>query len=150
MIEGVIFKSIITHKDKRGFFREAFKLQKLFKSKKIHQVSHSFIKKNIIKAWHLHKIQDQLNYLLQGKLRVYLFDTRKNSKTYKKYLCFDLNSAGKNFIYFFPSGVAHGYITKSKENHMIYATSGIYNSKEEYKIKLENKIIPNFFSRKTK
>ena len=150
MIKGVVFKKIESHKDKRGFFREIFKLNKLFKNKKICQISHSYIKKDIIKAWHLHKIQDQWNYLLKGKLKVYLFDTRKKSKTYKKYICFNLDSKKQNLVYFFPSGVAHGYITKSKENHMIYGTSGIYNPKEEYKISLKNKLIPNFFLKKNK
>ena len=150
MIEGVVLKKILSHKDNRGFFREIFKLNKLFQKKKINQVSHSYIKKNIIKAWHIHKKQDQWNYLLKGKIHVYLFDTRKNSETYKNNLNFKLDSNKQNLIYFFPSGVAHGYITKSNDNHMIYGTSGIYNPKEEYKVSLNNKLIPNFFLVKKK
>ena len=150
MIEGVVLKKIESHNDSRGYFREIFKLNKLFKEKKICQVSHSYIKKNIIKAWHLHKFQDQWNYLLKGKLQVYLFDTRKNSKTYKQHISFNLDTKKKNLIYFFPSGVAHGYVTKSAENHMIYGTSGIYNPNEEYKIALRNNLIPNFFNQENK
>ena len=150
MIEGVVLKKIESHNDSRGYFREIFKLNKLFKQKKICQVSHSYIKKNIIKAWHLHKKQDQWNYLLKGKLQVYLFDTRKKSISYKKHLSFILDSEKQNLVYFFPSGVAHGYITKSRENHMIYGTSGIYNPKEEYKIALRNNLIPNFFNQDSK
>ena len=33
---------------------------------------------------------------------------------------------------------------------MIYGTSGIYNPKEEYKVSLNNKLIPNFFLVKKK
>ena len=150
MIEGVVLKKIESHNDSRGYFREIFKLNKLLKKKKICQVSHSYIKKNIIKAWHLHKKQDQWNYLLKGKLQVYLFDTRKKSISYKKHLSFILDSEKQNRVYFFPSGDAHGYITKSRENHMIYGTSGIYNPKEEYKIALRNNLIPNFFNQDSK
>ena len=50
--------------DSRGFFIEIFKLNQTSKKIKIKQVSHSFIKKNVVKGWHFHKIQTQWNYLL--------------------------------------------------------------------------------------
>ncbi|WP_440915355.1 dTDP-4-dehydrorhamnose 3,5-epimerase family protein [Candidatus Pelagibacter sp.] len=145
-IQGVIFKNIKSHKDDRGFFREIFKDNKLI-SKKFKQISHSFIKKNIIKAWHLHRKQSQWNYLLKGKIILYLYDTRNKSKTFKKHTTICIDSKKKSVMYFFPAGVAHGYITLSKENHMIYATSGLYDPDEEYKISLENNLIPNFFNK---
>ena len=80
---------------------------------------------NVIKGWHLHKKQYQWNYLLKGKLEVYLLDLRKNSKTYKKKIKF-IVSDKIPVIYFFPPQIAHGYKTLEKENHIIYGTSGVY------------------------
>ncbi len=59
------------NKDKRGFFIEIFKLNQLNFKNKICQVSHSLIKKNILKGWHYHKKQTQWNYLIKGKIKVF-------------------------------------------------------------------------------
>lgn len=147
-IEGVFFKKVISHRDKRGFFRELFRSDDKYNNKNFKQISHSFIKKNVIKAWHLHKKQYQWNYLLKGKINVILYDNRKKSKTYKNKLSFEINTGKKSLIYYFPPGIAHGYKTLAKNNHMIYATSNTYNQKEEYKIPLKNKFIPDYFSEK--
>ena len=56
-----------------------------------------------------------------------------------------LTPPSPKIVYFFPPGVAHGYISKNNENHMIYGTSGYYNPKEEYKIKPSKIEINNYF-----
>ena len=150
MIKGVAIKKIISHRDKRGFFREIFKVNDKFTKKKFKQISHSMIKKNVIKGWHLHKKQHQWNYLIKGEIKVYLYDTRVKSKTFKKHQLIKINSEKKKIIYFFPPGIAHGYIALSSENHMLYGTSGTYSPSEEKKIPLMNKTIPNFFKLKDK
>ena len=43
-------ESIKSNKDKRGFFREIFRPDEISHKINIKQISHSFIKKNIIKA----------------------------------------------------------------------------------------------------
>ena len=123
--------------DKRGFFIEIFKLNQANFKTKILQISHSLIKKNILKGWHFHKKQTQWNYLLKGKIKVFLIDNRKNSKTYKKVKSFIIDSKKDKIAYFFPPNIGHAYITYEKENHMIYGTSGYYEKKEEYKIKFD-------------
>ena len=144
-IKGVFLKKIISNNDNRGFFREIFKDEISFTTKKFKQISHSYIKKNVIKGWHLHRKQSQWNYLLKGRIRVYLYDTRIKSQTFKKHDVININSKEDMMIYFFPPGIAHGYVALSTENHMIYATSNMYDASEEYKIPLNNKLIPNFF-----
>lgn len=119
--------------DSRGFFIEIFKLNQISKNSKINQVSHSFIKKNIIKGWHFHKKQSQWNYLLKGKIKVFLIDNRKNSKTFNQIKSFQINADKDKVVYFFPANIGHAYITYSKDNHMIYGTSGCYDKNEEYK-----------------
>ena len=137
MIKGVVIKKIVSNNDKRGFFREIMKANDSYTNIKFKQISHSKINKSIQKGWHVHKKQSQWNYLLKGKLEVYLLDLRKNSKTYKKKIKF-IVSDKIPVIYFFPPQIAHGYKTLEKENHIIYGTSGIYSVAEEYKLPFEN------------
>jgi len=49
-IKGVFLKKIISNDDDRGFFREIFKDNVSITKKKFKQISHSYIKKNIIKG----------------------------------------------------------------------------------------------------
>ncbi|MDA7466102.1 dTDP-4-dehydrorhamnose 3,5-epimerase family protein [Candidatus Pelagibacter ubique] len=133
MIDGVIIKKIISKNDYRGFFREIMKETDKYTNAKFKQFSHSKINKSIKKGWHVHKKQYQWNYLIKGKIEVYLLDLRKKSKTYKEQKKFIVSSK-KPIIYFFPPHVAHGYITLEKDNHIIYATSGVYSKLEEYKL----------------
>ena len=130
-----------SNNDKRGYFIEIFKLNKINFKNKISQVNHSFIKNKILKGWHYHKKQTQWNYLLKGKIKVFLIDNRKNSKTYKKTKSFIIDAKKERIAYFFPPNIGHAYFTYGKENHMIYGTSGYYNKKEEYKIKFNKNLI---------
>lgn len=132
------------NKDERGFFIEIFRTDQLKLKKKILQVSHSLTKKNIIKGWHFHKRQTQWNYLLKGKIKVFLIDKRKNSKTFKKIKSFSIDASKKNYVYIFPPHIGHAYLTLSKENHMIYGTSGNYDFNEEYKLPFNKNLIKNF------
>ena len=129
--------------DKRGFFVETFRIDQLNYKSKIIQVSHSFTKKKILKGWHFHKKQTQWNYLLSGKIKVFLIDNRKSSKTFKKIKSFIIDSNKGKYAYFFPPNIGHAYITLAKENHMIYGTSGTYNPEEEYKTKFDKSLIKN-------
>ncbi len=133
--------SVKSNVDIRGYFIEIFKLKNLNQKNKILQVSHSLIKKNVLKGWHFHKKQTQWNYLLKGKIKVFLIDYRKNSKTFKKMKSFYLDAKNEKIVYVFPSNIGHAYITYDKENHMIYGTSGYFDKNEEYKIKFDKSLI---------
>ena len=49
IFKGIVIKSIKSHKDKRGFFIEIFKLSDKYTNKKFKQISHSKIKKGVLK-----------------------------------------------------------------------------------------------------
>ena len=129
--------------DKRGFFIETFRLDQLNYKSKILQVSPSFTKKKIFKGWHFHKKQTQWNYLLAGKIKVFLIDNRIKSKTFGKVRSFVIDSKKNKCVYFFPPNIGHAYVTFAKENHMIYGTSGNYDPKEEYKVEFDKRLIRN-------
>lgn len=138
-----IFK-IKSNNDKRGFFREIFKVKQLKYNNKLKQISHSFIKKNVLKGWHFHKKQIQWNYLLEGKIRLFLLDNRIKSKTYLSIKSFILDSKKNNFVYCIPPNVGHAYLTIADVNHMIYGTSDYYNPQEEFKLPFNKDLLKKY------
>src|SRR5664280_2400671 len=109
MILGVEFKSLLTHSDDRGFFREILRNTDDIFKEGFGQVSHSTVFQGVIKAWHYHKIQTQWNYVVNGLIRVVLHDIRKESPTFGETMEFLVGDHQDSKIYCFPPGVAHGY-----------------------------------------
>lgn len=135
MIDGVKIKTIVSHKDKRGYFREILRDDdKLLKH--FGQISVSLTKPSVIKAFHWHKNQDDLFYVVSGKALVVLYDRRKNSKTFGKTLKLEMNE-NKPKLLFIPKKVAHGYkVLGKKPLIMLYVMNKSYNSNnpDEFRI----------------
>ena len=74
-----------TYKDKRGYFKELIRENKI--NKKFPFVVMSFSKKNIIRGLHLQKKNSQGKFVsvLKGKIFDVAVDLRKRSKTFGKY-----------------------------------------------------------------
>ena len=125
--------SLHSNIDERGFFIELSKSNNDFFEEGIGQISHSFVKKDIIKSWHAHKFQTQWNYVVRGKIDVVLIDGRENSETYKNKISFQAGEGGRKTIYKFPPGVLHGYKC-IKNLDIIYITSGQYDLDDEIRV----------------
>ena len=136
MIEGVKLIKLKTHKDGRGFFREIFRFEEQFPDVSVRQLSHSMVKKGVIKGWHGHVYQSQWNYVVSGKINVALFDDRQDSSTYGEIMEFAVGDDENSLAYFFPRGVLHGYKCIIGPMHIIYATSGIYDLDDEVRKKI--------------
>ncbi len=134
MIEGVIIKEIKSHIDERGFFSEILRVNEDFHPGDIGQISHSFVKKGVLKAWHMHTFQSQWNYVVCGLIKVALHDTRKESPTFHQTIELLTGDDQAPKVYFFPPGVAHGYICLKSPMHIIYVTSGVYDISDEVRI----------------
>lgn len=130
-IKGVNFYRILSNNDKRGFFREIIRLEKnKFLNHDIKQISHSKVKKNIFKGWHGHIDQTQLNYLISGKLLVFLYDDRSSSSSYNVFEYYKINS-NTPLVYSFEPGILHGYFTYDCEIEILYLTTEVYNPSKE-------------------
>lgn len=128
MIDGVKIKKIETHADNRGYFREILRDDE----KLLHfgQASISLTKPGVIKAFHWHKYQDDIFYVVGGKAQVVLYDMRKASKTYKQINTFVMSDKDQKLI-FIPKKVAHGYKALGKKPLvMLYLMSRSYNKKK--------------------
>ena len=134
MIKGVEIKKLITHQDKRGFFRELIRKSDNFSPSIFGQLSHSMVHKGIIKAWHLHKKQTDWLYVVLGDIKLVLYDWRKKSKTHRKLAEILMGEKFGKKVVKIPPGVAHGYQVINGPMHIIYLTDKEYNVKDELRI----------------
>lgn len=135
MIAGVMVKDLSRHPDERGFFEEMIRKSDTFFTEGFGQISHSHMIAGVVKAWHLHKTQIDWWYVVHGKIKVVLYDTRQNSETYKKLDEFDIGDADTfNKIIKIPAGVAHGLKVLEGPADLVYVTSGEYTKDEEGRI----------------
>ena len=134
MIGGVIIKKLESHCDDRGFFREIIRVTDDFYEPGFGQLSHSLVNKGVIKAWHAHLEQSQWNYVVNGLIRVALYDNREESKTYGELMEFECGNNQEAKVYFFPPGVLHGYKCLEGPMNIIYICSGIYDLNDELRI----------------
>lgn len=135
MITGVDIKKLKVYKDNRGFFCELIRSSdKFFKGCRFRQLSHSRVKKGVFKAWHLHKKQTDWLYVAAGDILLVLYDTRKNSKTYKNLVEIKTGEKFGRQVIKIPPGVTHGYKVVNCPAEIIYLMNREYDSKDELRI----------------
>ena len=118
MIEGVKISELKVISDKRGKIMHMMRTDSpVFK--KFGEIYFSTIYKNIIKGWHLH-LTSTLNYAcIKGKVKLVLFDDRKNSKSKNQYQEIILTPE-KYFLVTIPPNIWNGFKGIS-EGHSIIA-----------------------------
>ena len=130
-IKGVF---LINHKkfeDKRGIFSRIY-CKKFFNKLKFNpvQTNVSFNKKkHTLRGFHYQiskSSEKKLVTCIKGKIYDIVIDLRKNSKTYKKWISFELNAKSLYSI-FIPPGCANAFLTLEKETIVFYHTSNFYN-----------------------
>lgn len=131
LIEGVVLKDLITHRDERGFFRELIRQTDEFFSEGFGQWSHSLMYAGVIKAWHIHERQVDWWYVATGVLKVALYDTRTDSPTGGELMEFLMGDGQPDCVVKMPPGVAHGCKAVSGPVNLFYVTSGVYDPADE-------------------
>lgn len=135
MITEVKTKKLIIHQDKRGFFTELIrKSDKFFKGCSFAQLSHSLVKKGVIKAWHWHKKQTDFVYCASGKIKLVLLDLRKNSKSENHLMEIILGEKTDYKVVKIPPRVAHGYKIIKGPAQIIYLMDREYDPQDELRI----------------
>ena len=107
MIEGVKISHLKIISDDRGKIMHMIRADSpIFK--KFGEIYFSTIYQNIIKGWHLH-LRSTLNYAcIKGKVKLVLFDDRKNSKSKNQYQEIIL-SPEKYFLVSIPPNIWNGF-----------------------------------------
>ena len=134
MIEGVVFKDLVTHTDERGFFREIIRTTDDFFPEGFGQWSHSLMHQGTAKAWHVHNRQIDWWYVAIGTLKVALYDTRPNSPTHGELSEFFMGENHSAQVIRIPTGVAHGCKAINGPAHLFYITSHTYDPTDEGRI----------------
>ena len=116
------------HDDDRGYFLEV--LRESWVKTPIKQISVSMTNPGVIKAFHWHKKQQDIWYLVSGKVLVVLHDLRENSPNYKKTRAFTVDSGKNPKLIIIPIKVAHGYkVLGNAPVTMLYAMDNEYDPK---------------------
>ena len=134
MIDGVVFKELVTCNDERGFFREIIRSGDDLFTEGFGQWSHSLMFSGVIKAWHFHNLQTDWWYVVNGVLRVGLCDLRTASPTYKQTMDFLMGDLQPARALRIPPGVAHGCKTVQGPVNLLYMTSHVYDPDDEIRI----------------
>jgi dTDP-4-dehydrorhamnose 3,5-epimerase len=125
-IHDVVIKKLVTHSDDRGYFREVLRDDDNLMTR-FGQTSFTKTYPGVIKAFHWHQHQDDLWYVVDGMMRIALYDRRPDSPTYKeKQAIF----AGEDnpVLVLIPAGIAHGYqVLGHKPVMLFYHTTQSYN-----------------------
>ncbi len=117
LIQGVKIKELKVIPDERGRLMEILRRDdKIFKKFGQCYITTAF--PQVIKAWHYHKLQDDHFTCLKGKIKLVLYDPRKNSKTRGRINEFILSLEGPLLVKI-PKGVYHGFKTIGCEEAMV-------------------------------
>ena len=142
MIKKTNFKDLFLlknnpYKDKRGYFKELIKENKIKHKFPFFVMSYS--KQNVIRGLHIQtkNTQGKLITVIKGKIFDIALDLRKNSKTFGKYFKCILSESNSNSI-FIPPGFAHGFQALEKNNYIIYSCTKYRDSKSEVAIKFND------------
>ena len=125
-------------KDKRGYFKELARENKINKKFPFHVMSYS--KKNVIRGLHIQTKDSQGKFIsvIKGRIFDVAVDLRKNSKTFGQSFTCTLSENNSKSI-FIPPGFAHGFQALDKENYIIYSCTKYRNAKSETTIDFNDK-----------
>jgi len=128
-IHDVVIKKLVTLPDDRGYFREVLRDDDNL-LRRFGQTSVTKTYPGVIKAFHWHKRQDDLWYVVDGMARVVLYDRRPDSPTFGET---QVIYAGEDnpVLILIPAGVAHGYqVLGVKPVILFYHTTESYNPQD--------------------
>ncbi|MGH2443479.1 MAG: cupin domain-containing protein [Chloroflexota bacterium] len=95
------------------------------------QLSWSWMQPGSIKAWHLHRLQDDLWFVPpRNRLLIGLLDVREDSETYRRRMRFTLG-AGTAGLLRIPRGVAHGVANPGTDGaSLLYFANHSFNREQ--------------------
>lgn len=143
MIPGVEIKPLVRHADDRGYLAELLRSdEKIFSG--FGQANVTLTYPGIVKAWHYHRLQDDLWACVSGMIRVGLYDLREGSETFGQTAELYLGDYSPQLVKI-PIGVAHGYtVLGSAPAILIYFVTKPYDREQpdEYRIPWDSPDIP--------
>jgi dTDP-4-dehydrorhamnose 3,5-epimerase len=143
LIDGVQARPARVIPDERGRLGEIFRADDPW-FEKFGQVYFTTTFPGVVKAWHYHKKQTDHFYVINGIVKIALYDQRKNSPTYGTVNQLYLSEYCPGLVCI-PPGVQHGWMAVGqKEAYIVNITSETYNYDEpdEYRTHPHENDIP--------
>jgi dTDP-4-dehydrorhamnose 3,5-epimerase len=127
-LSGVWVQEHQTFADRRGFFREAFRLEDLETALgqrlAFVQMNHSRSWRGALRGMHAED-WEKLVYVANGEVFVALADIRPSSPSFAQIETFSISSE-RSLSVFIPRGVAHGYCVLSDVADYVYQVTAYY------------------------
>ena len=149
MIDGVKVKKLRVIPDERGKLMEILRADDEV-YEKFGQVYMTTAYPGVVKAWHLHKIQDDNMAVVRGMMKIVLYDGRDGSPTKGQVMEFFAGEENPILIHI-PKGVMHDFKCISEYEAIVVNTpTELYNYKQpdEYRVGPHENDIPYDWSRK--
>ncbi len=126
MIKDVKLVDLVAHVDDRGYLIEILRAndEHFTKFGQVYIVANHA--RNIIRAFHVHKILWDWFFISHGSAKFALVDGRKESPTYNEINTFVLTDK-KPQLLVVPPGVYHGWMSLQDDTQMISTASEVYN-----------------------
>ncbi len=108
-IDGVLSRSLVQHRDDRGWLAELFRIDDLASEFHPQMAYTSMTRPGVIRGPHEHREQSDLfAFLGPSNFRIYLWDNRRNSPTYGSLERIECGEEAPVVI-LVPPGVVHAY-----------------------------------------
>lgn len=141
LIQGVWLKSLITHSDERGFFREVLRVTDDIFAEGFGQWSWTLMHQETKKGWHWHAKQVDWWLCPFGVIKAVLYDRREDSPTHGLTNEFMMGDGYDPMVLKIPPGVAHGLKVVQGPAHLFYITSRVYDPSDEKRIPYDDRDI---------
>ncbi|UCE78860.1 MAG: dTDP-4-dehydrorhamnose 3,5-epimerase family protein [Nitrospiraceae bacterium] len=113
-LEGIIIKELDVFEDQRGWLVEIFREDDMAFRPVMSYVS--MTQPGIVRGPHEHHEQTDF-FCFLGNFKVYLWDNRKESKTYMEKMVLDMT--GKPFVAIVPPRIVHAYKNIGQEDALV-------------------------------
>lgn len=149
MIDGVLIKKLKVMADERGRLMEILRADdEMFA--RFGQVYMTTAYPGVVKGWHYHKKQSDNMAVVQGMMKIVLYDSRKGSKTFGEVNEFIVGVHNPLLVHI-PPLVFHGFKCISQEEAIVVNTpTHMYNYRkpDEYRVHPHENDIPYDWERK--
>jgi dTDP-4-dehydrorhamnose 3,5-epimerase len=143
MIEGVVVEKLRVVPDERGRLTEILRCDSgLFN--KFGQVYITTTYSGVIKAWHMHHVQDDNVSCVVGMIKLVLYDGREGSPTHGEIMEVFVGERNPALVHI-PAGVFHGWkCIGGQDAYMVNVSTELYNYQDpdEYRLPADSAEIP--------
>ncbi len=131
-IEGVLFRTLVSHVDGRGDVTELWSVPWSGFDQPQH-VYQSATDAGVVKCWHLHAIHTDQFAITRGKVQVTVIDVREESPTFGSVDVFILGTQKPGLVKI-PPGLLHGWKALSAPEIIVFnLQTHVYDPDDEYK-----------------